>query len=67
MITVDIVLFRTTAKVLYVVHLCRQAETNTDTGNFQFGSGLAGSVTSGSKRSHAGSFRNFSFCCLHIC
>ena len=65
-IAVDIILFRTTAKVLYIVHLCRQAETHTDTGDFQFGGSLAGSITSGSKCSHAGSFGNFCFCRLHI-
>ena len=66
MIAVDVVLFRTTAKILHVVHPGRQTETYTDAGNFQLGSSFAGCITSGSEGSHAGSFGNFCLGGLHI-
>ena len=66
MITVDIILFRAATEVLYIIHLSRQAETYADTGNFQFGSSLAGSVASGSEGSRTGSLGSFCFGSLHI-
>ena len=65
-IAVYIILFRSASEIFHLVHFCRQTETYTDTGYFQFGGSLARCIAAGSESSHQGCFRGFGFGSFHI-